>query len=65
MRLGALLAAAELDAAKFVADDRVVDDALLNDPLVEDIVIVSGDVSAGSAVRLCAGQPGRRPRLCR
>jgi len=43
VRLGALLAAAELDAAKFVADDHAADD-----PLVNDIVIASAEVTPGT-----------------
>jgi UDP-N-acetylmuramoyl-L-alanyl-D-glutamate--2,6-diaminopimelate ligase len=43
VRLGALLAAAELDAAKVAADDRAADD-----PLVSDIVIASGEVTPGT-----------------
>ena len=53
MRLGALLAAAELDAAKIVPDDRVpdcptVNDCVVNDPMVNDIVIASGEVRPGA-----------------
>jgi UDP-N-acetylmuramoyl-L-alanyl-D-glutamate--2,6-diaminopimelate ligase len=43
VRLGALLAAAELDAAKVVADGRAVDD-----PVVNDFVIASGEVKPGA-----------------
>ncbi|MGD0808225.1 MAG: Mur ligase family protein, partial [Acidimicrobiales bacterium] len=43
VRLGALLAAADLDAAKVVADDPVV-----NDPVVNDIVIASREVEPGA-----------------
>ena len=53
MRLGALLAAAELDAAKVVVDDRaadgpVADDPMVNDPMVNDLVIASGEVTPGA-----------------
>ena len=53
VRLGALLAAAELDAAKVVVDDRaadgpVADDPMVNDPMVNDLVIASGEVTPGA-----------------
>jgi len=48
VRLGALLAAAELDAAKVVANGRVADDPMVNDPVVNDIVIASGEVRPGA-----------------
>jgi UDP-N-acetylmuramoyl-L-alanyl-D-glutamate--2,6-diaminopimelate ligase len=62
VRLGALLAAAELDAAKIVPDDRVPDyptvsDCVVNDPTVHDIVIASGEVRPGA---LFACVPGSR-----
>lgn len=48
MRLGALLAAAELDAAKVVADDHAADAPVADDPVVNDIVIASGEVTPGT-----------------
>ena len=70
MRLGALLAAADLDAAKIVADDRVpdcptVNDSVVNDPVVNDIVIASGEVSQErcSGVSRAAGPTATTTRM--